>query len=231
MGFRENSGMGEIVKIKSDDGFEFDAYLAKPTGQAKGGILVIQEIFGVNSHIRSVADGYADAGYAAIAPAIFDRAEPGVELGYEQEDMVRGVGIARGKLKIPETLADLAATVDELKEYGKVGAVGYCFGGLLAYLSACNLENLACAVGYYGGGITGVLDQKPAIPLMLHFGERDEHISMSDVDDIKAANPGVPVFTYDADHGFNCDQRASYDKAASVLALEKTLAFFAEQLA
>jgi carboxymethylenebutenolidase len=223
--------MGEIIKIKSDDGFEFDAYLAKPEAEPKGGILVIQEIFGVNSHIRSVADGYANAGYAAIAPAIFDRAEPGVELGYEEEDIMRGAGIARGKLKIPETLSDLSAAADQLKQYGKVGAVGYCFGGLLAYLSACNLNNLACAVGYYGGGITGVLDQKPGIPLMLHFGERDEHISMSDVDEIKAANPGVPVFTYDADHGFNCDQRASYDEAASALALGKTLAFFAEQLA
>ena len=223
--------MGEIIKIKSGDGFEFDAYLAKPEAEPKGGILVIQEIFGVNSHIRSVADGYAKAGYAAIAPAIFDRAEPGVELGYEEEDIMRGAGIARGKLKIPETLSDLSATADQLKEYGKVGAVGYCFGGLLAYLSACNLDNLACAVGYYGGGITGVLDQKPGIPLMLHFGERDEHISMSDVDEIKAANPGVPVFTYDADHGFNCDQRASYNEAASASALEKSLAFFAGQLA
>ena len=154
-----------------------------------------------------------------------------MELGYEEEDIMRGAGIARGKLKIPETLSDLSAAADQLKQYGKVGAVGYCFGGLLAYLSACNLNNLACSVGYYGGGITGVLDQKPGIPLMLHFGERDEHISMSDVDEIKAANPGVPVFTYDADHGFNCDQRASYDEAASALALEKTLAFFAEQLA
>ena len=140
--------MGEIIKIKSGDGFEFDAYLANPEADPNGGNIVIKEIFGVNSHIRSVADGYAKAGYAAIAPAIFDRAEPGVELGYEEEDIMRGAGIARGKLKIPETLSDLSATADQLKEYGKVGAVGYCFGGLLAYLSACNLDNLACAVGY-----------------------------------------------------------------------------------
>lgn len=222
--------MGEIIKIKSSDGFEFDAYLTRPEENPKGGILVIQEIFGVNSHIRSIADGYAKAGYSAIAPAIFDRAEPGVDLGYEQEDIMRGAGIARGKLKMPETLLDLSATINQLKAYGKVGAVGYCFGGLLAYLSACNSDNLTCAVGYYGGGIVGVLDQKPGIPLMLHFGERDEHISMSDVDKIKAANSGVPVFTYDAEHGFNCDQRASYDQDASTLALERTLTFFTEQL-
>ena len=222
--------MGETITIKSGDGFEISAYRALPEGRPKGGIMVIQEIFGVNPHIREVADGYAAQGYAAIAPAIFDRAEPGVELGYEDNDMQRGIGLAFSGLEMPTTLADLSATVSELAQYGKVGAVGYCFGGLLAFLSSANVEGLACSVGYYGGGIAGQLEQKPKIPLMLHFGDQDAHIPLSDVDKIKAANPGVPVHVYGADHGFNCDHRASYDAASASQALERTLAFFAEHV-
>ena len=222
--------MGDMITITSGDGFELSAYRALPEGTPKGAVMVIQEIFGVNPHIREVADGYAGQGYAAIAPAVFDRAEKGVELGYEGGDMQRGIGLAFQGLEMPNTLADLAATVKELSAYGKVGAVGYCFGGLLAYLSACNVDGLACSVGYYGGGIVGQLDQKPKIPLMLHFGDQDAHIPLSDVDKIKAANPGVPVHVYNADHGFNCDHRASYDEASAKVALERTLAFFGEHL-
>ncbi len=222
--------MGEVTTIKSGDGFELGAYLALPEGKPRGGVMVIQEIFGVNKHIREVADGYAAAGYAAMAPAIFDRAERGVELGYEGEDMQRGVGLAFQGLKMPNTLADLQACASELAAYGKVGAVGYCFGGLLAYLSACNLDGLACSVGYYGGGIAGALDQKPKVPLMLHFGDQDAHIPLTDVDKIKAANPDVPVHVYEADHGFNCDHRASHNAASAAVARERTLAFFATHI-
>ncbi len=222
--------MGKTIRITSADGFEFDGYLAEPVGKPLGAIMVIQEIFGVNPHIREVTDGYAKAGYVAVAPAIFDRAEPGVELGYDQDGIMRGAGIARGKLDMPTTLQDLAATVDLLAKHGKVGAVGYCFGGLLAYLSACQIDALSCAVGYYGGGIVGVLDQQPKVPLILHFGELDAHIPLTDVDKIKAAHPDIPVYTYDADHGFNCDHRASYNAAAAKLALEKSLAFFSQHL-
>lgn len=222
--------MGDTITIKSADGFELSAYRALPEGTPKGGVLVIQEIFGVNPHIREVADGYAAQGYAAIAPAIFDRAEAGVELGYEGDDMQRGVSLAFSGLEMPNTLADLSATVQELSQYGKVGAVGYCFGGLLAFLSSANVDGLACSVGYYGGGIAGQLEQKPKIPLMLHFGDQDAHIPLSDVDKIKDANPGVPVHVYSADHGFNCDHRASHDEASAKQALERTLAFFAEHI-
>ena len=222
--------MGETISITSSDGFEFDAYRALPGGDPKGAILVIQEIFGVNPHIREVADGYASQGYAAIAPAIFDRVEKGVELSYDDDGMQRGIEIAFSGLDMANTLQDLAATAAALKSYGKVGAVGYCFGGLLAYLSACQLDDLTCSVGYYGGGIVDVLDQDPKIPLMLHFGELDAHIPMSDVDQIKAAKPDVPVYTYAADHGFNCNHRGSYNEAASLLALERTLAFFGTHL-
>ncbi|MDD9797534.1 MAG: dienelactone hydrolase family protein [Alphaproteobacteria bacterium] len=222
--------MGEKITIRSADGFEFSAYRAQPANAPKGGIMVIQEIFGVNQHIREVADGYAREGYVAIAPAIFDRIEKGIELGYTDTDMAQGIGYARDELDIPTTLQDLQACVNELTAYGKTGAVGYCFGGFLTYLSACELTQLVCASGYYGGGIVDVIDRKPQIPLILHFGDKDAHIPLSDVEKIKAAHPDVPVYIYQADHGFNCDHRASYDKAAAELAYTRTLAFFAKHL-
>ena len=222
--------MGEKITITSADGFQLDAYRALPSGEPKGGILVIQEVFGVNPHIREVTDGYAAQGYAAIAPAIFDRAEKGVELGYDEEGMGRGIALAFNELDMANTLQDLAATVAELKQYGNVGAVGYCFGGLLAYLSACQVDGLACSVGYYGGGIVNALDQNPKVPTILHFGELDAHIPMAEVEQIKAAKPNIPVYVYHADHGFNCDHRSSYDQPAAELALQRTLAFFAEHI-
>ena len=222
--------MGETITITSSDGFELDAYLALPDGTPKAGIVVIQEIFGVNQHMREVADGYAANGYAALAPALFDRVEKGIELGYEGGDLGKGAGIAFNELDMKTTLQDLTASVEHLTSYGKVGAVGYCYGGLMAYLSACNIDSLTCAVGYYGGGIAGNLEQKPKIPLMLHFGELDTHIPMDDVEKIKAANPNVPVHTYNAEHGFNCDHRALYNAEAAKFARERTLEFFAQEL-
>lgn len=222
--------MGEHVTLKASDGFALDAWLAMPDGAPKGGVVVIQEIFGVNQHIREVTDGFAAEGYAAIAPAIFDRVEKGVELGYEGDDIMRGAGIARGKLEQANTMKDLQAAIDYIGQYGKVGVVGYCFGGLLTWLCACNASGIACASGYYGGGIAGVANLTPKVPTILHFGEKDAHISMADVNKIKEAHPGMSVYVYDADHGFNCDHRASYDKAASALAKSRTLAFFAEHI-
>lgn len=222
--------MGETIQLTSSDGFELDAYVAKPEGDAKGGIVVIQEIFGVNQHIREVTDGFADDGYAAIAPAIFDRAEKDVELGYEGEDITRGASIARGKLDQSKTMLDLQAAIDYAQQFGKVGVVGYCFGGFLTWMCAGRAEGLSCAVGYYGGGIVNALDVKPRVPTMLHFGEKDAHIPMSDVNKIKEAHPDVPVHVYDADHGFNCDHRASYDADAARVARSRTLEFFAAHL-
>ncbi len=223
--------MGDTVQITSDDGFVFSAYRAEPETSPKGAILVIQEIFGVNSHIRSVVDSYAREGYVAMAPAIFDRHGSGIELEYDGDGVSQGAEIAFRHLKMPETLADLSACVNQLAEVGKVGAVGYCFGGLLAYLSACSVENLSCSVAYYGGGIAGVLDRKPKIPLLMHFGELDSHIPLSDVETIRAALPNVTINVFaDADHGFNCDQRASYNEKAARTAFDQSLAFFSEQL-
>ena len=222
--------MGNKIQLTSADGFKLAAYEALPAGGAKAGLVVIQEIFGVNSHIREVADGYAASGYAVVAPQIFDRAEADVELGYEEGDMTRGIGIAFQQLQMPNTLADLQAAIGRASQYGKVGVVGYCFGGLLSWLSACELDGVAAASCYYGGGIAGEAERTPNCPTIMHFGKLDAHIPMTDVDKIKAAQPGVPVYVYDADHGFNCDHRGSYDAASAKLALERTHAFFADHI-
>lgn len=222
--------MGETIQLTSADGFALSAYQATPAAAPRGCVLVIQEIFGVNGHIREVCDGYGADGYLALAPAIFDRIEAGIELGYEDDDMTRGIDLAFSKLKMENTLADLQAGIDHLAAKGKVGVVGYCFGGLLTWLCAANANGIACASGYYGGGIAGQNDLQPRVPTILHFGKLDAHIPMSDVKAIDEAHPDVEVYVYDADHGFNCDHRGSYNEAAAKLARERTLAFFGEHL-
>ncbi|HIG43581.1 MAG: dienelactone hydrolase family protein [bacterium] len=222
--------MGEIIQLNAKDGFQLDAYLAKPSTTAKGAVLVIQEIFGVNGHIREVCDGYAENGYVAISPAIFDRAEKGVELGYDDEGIARGAGLARKQLQPEQTDLDLAAAADYLGQYGDVGVVGYCFGGFLAWKCACQLDGIKCVSGYYGGGIAGSLDLVPKVPTILHFGNLDAHIPLSDVDKVAEAHPEVAIYIYEADHGFNCDHRASFDKPASEFALQRTLTFFGDHL-
>lgn len=222
--------MGDQISIKMQDGFELSAYRSMPSAQSKGVVVVIQEIFGVNAHIREVADGYAAQGYSAIAPALFDRIERDIELGYAEADMGKGIELAFQGLEMAQTMKDLQSVVDYGAAQGAVGVVGYCFGGLLTYLSACQLNGVSAASSYYGGGIAGVLDHQPKCPLIMHFGELDAHIPMTDVDKIKEANPRIPVHVYDADHGFNCDHRASYSEQAAELALQRTLAHFDQHL-
>ncbi|MCP8937868.1 dienelactone hydrolase family protein [Alsobacter sp. SYSU M60028] len=222
--------MGETIALKARDGFECAAYKASPKGAPKGGLVVIQEIFGVNSHIRSVADRFAAEGYLAVAPALFDRAERGLELGYKPDDIARGAAV-RAKVKNEDALADIEAAIAVAAEGGKVGVVGYCWGGTLAYASACRLKGLAAAVCYYGGGIAGMLDETPKIPTIMHFGALDKHIPQTDVEKIKAAYPHLAVFVYDADHGFNCDQRGSFNQPAADLARARTLEFLGDKLA
>lgn len=223
--------MGSDITLTTPDNFALGAYVAEPTASPKGAVVVIQEIFGVNSHIREVTDGYAAAGYWAIAPKIFDRIEADIELGYSEADMGTGVELAFQKLDMQQTLADLQVAVTEAGKHGKVGVVGYCFGGLLTWLSSCHLDGVAAASSYYGGGVAGQLDNTPKCPVIFHFGELDAHIPMTDVEKVKAAQPDSPVYVYAADHGFNCDHRESYDEAASKLALQRTLAHFASHLA
>ncbi|MEA2833047.1 MAG: carboxymethylenebutenolidase [Methylobacteriaceae bacterium] len=221
--------MGENINLTAKDGATIGAYRSAPADEPKGGMVVLQEIFGVNHHIRAVADRYAAAGYLAIAPALFDRVEPGVELGYGEADRPRAMDI-RGKTKLEETLADIEAAVALAAAGGSVGVVGYCWGGTLAWAAATRLSGISAAVGYYGGGIAGMLNEQPRAPVMLHFGERDKHIPLSDVEKIRAAHPEIPVFVYPADHGFNCDERESYDAASAKEAQARTFAFFAENL-
>jgi carboxymethylenebutenolidase len=221
--------MGKMIELTASDGFKLGAYKAEPKGPSKGGLVVCQEIFGVNHHIRNVADRFAEQGYTVIAPALFDRAQRGVDIGYTEATIKQGVDI-RGKIKLEDTMKDVQAAVSALKGAGKIGVVGYCWGGSLAFLSATRLSGVSAAVGYYGGTIAAHADEKPKVPVMLHFGEKDHGIPMSDVEKVKAARPEVKIFTYPADHGFSCDERGSFDKPSHEKALGRTLAFFKEHL-
>ena len=196
---------------------------ALPEGTPKGGVVVMQEIFGVNAHIRRDADKFAELGYAAIAPAVFDRVERGVELGYDEAGFGKGRAIV-GELGWDGPVKDVKAAADHLSQYGKVGGVGYCWGGSLAWLAATRLG--IPSSGYYGGRTASLIDEQPKAAVQLHFGEKDGHIPMSDVDKIKAAHPDVPVYVYPAGHGFNCDDRADFDAESAKLALDRTLELF-----
>ena len=218
--------MGEFTTIMARDGHEFRAYLSAPTGKPRGAIVVIQEIFGVNVHIRAVTDSFAAEGYVAVAPSLFDRVRRGIELGYTPPEIQEGFGYVQ-QLTTEQTLKDISAAIAIVKHAGRVGMVGYCWGGRMTYLSACELP-LAAAVAYYGGGIVQILDKKPKCPVMYHFGERDKHISQDDVAKIKAAHPEGIFHIYPADHGFNCDMRGSYDAPSAALARKRTLEFFAK---
>ena len=221
--------MGKTITLKASDGHELSAYRADPAGTARGGLVVIQEIFGVNSHIRAVADGFAAEGYAAGAPALFDRVERGVELGYEEDGRTRGRGI-RADIAWDDALQDVAAAVAALS--GKpVGVVGYCWGGSLAWLAATRIAGIAASVGYYGGQIKDFKDEAPRCPVMLHFGTEDASIPMDAVAAVQAAQPDIPVHIYEgAGHGFNCDQRGSYHAQAATTARARTLAFLKENV-
>lgn len=223
--------MGEFVRLKAGDGHELDGYVARPAGAPVGGLVVVQEIFGVNAHIRSVVDGWARDGFLAVAPALFDRIERGVELQYSGADMEKARSFVP-KLEMDKSLMDTAAALEWVRAQTgkKCGVVGYCFGGSLAWLAATRLKADA-AVGYYGGQIVRHLDERPECAVMLHFGKLDKHIPQTDVDAIEQAYPEVEVFRYEADHGFNCDARASFDAAAARVARERSLEFFERQIA
>jgi carboxymethylenebutenolidase len=222
--------MSQHVQLKASDGHELDAYVSRPSGTPVAGLVVIQEAFGVNSHIRSVTDGYAGDGFLAIAPALFDRIEHGVELGYTTEDMQKGIALAQQTND--NAVKDMDAALGWLREQkvGKSGVIGYCLGGTMAWLAATRL-NIGAAVGYYGGHIARFAQETPHCPVMLHFGKLDQHIPKEDVDKVQAAHPDVPIFWYDAGHGFNCNDRSSYNPEAAKLARERSLAFLKQHLA
>lgn len=228
--------MGKFTDLTAADGFVFPAYVAEPAGKPKAAVVVVQEIFGVNSHIRAVADAYAAAGYLAVAPATFHRVQPGVDLGYTEADMNAGFALktAVEALPAPGVMQDLQAAIEHAAKStgGKVGIVGYCWGGLLTWRAAATLTGLSAAVPYYGGGMTAGDEpaRQPACPVLAHFGDQDHWIPLDSVEAFKKVQSGVEVHVYQANHGFNCDQRGSYNEAAAHLARTRTLAFLADKL-
>jgi carboxymethylenebutenolidase len=222
--------VGKDITLTASDKFQLGAYRADPLTAPMGGVVVIQEIFGVNHHIRAVCDRFAAQGYAAIAPAIFDRIEPNFQSGYSPDE----IAIARKFVANPDwqaMLLDTQAAIDALKDTGPVGIIGFCLGGSVAYAAATRLSGLSAAIGYYGGAIVRFADEKPKVPTQLHFGEKDSGIPLTDVETIRAKRPDVEIFVYPgAQHGFGCDERASYDKASAEVAWERSLKFFAAHL-
>ena len=229
--------MGQFVDLTSSDGVVVPVWVAKPEGAPRGAVVVVQEIFGVNSHIRSVADRLAARGYLAVAPATFQRVKPGVELGYTADDMQAGMALktAVDTLPAPGVMPDIQAAIDYAAQQSgrKVGIVGFCWGGLLTWRAACQLKGLSAAVPYYVGGVTtpDEVARQPQVPVLAHFGERDHWIPLDSVQAFAKAHPEVEVHVYAADHGFNCDQRGSYDEASATVAWDRTLAFFDRHLA
>jgi carboxymethylenebutenolidase len=221
--------LGRTVQGTAADGHGFGIYRADPAGAPRGAIVIVQEIFGVNSHIRAVCDDYAAQGYVAVAPALFDRVERGIELGYQPDDIAAGRAI-REKVSLEQALADVEAAAGEVAGAGRIGVVRYCWGGTVAWVAATRSRTFAAAVSYYGGGVPDLAGEQPNCPVLLHFGEQDHAIPLEGVEKFKAAHSELPVHIYPAGHGFNCDQRASYHADSTRLARERTLAFLREHV-
>lgn len=220
--------MGKQINLPTDGTQCIGAWLAEPQGKPRGGIVVIQEIFGVNAHMRTVADQFAELGYTAIAPAFFDHLETGVELGYDHAGMAKGKQLAN-ELGVERALKDVASAAEAISSAGRIGTVGYCWGGTVALLSALRLG--LPSVSYYGARNVPFLHEKPKAPVMFHFGEKDQHITPETVAKHRELLPQMEVFTYPADHGFNRDIGAQYDEASAKLAMQRTMAFFEHHLA
>jgi carboxymethylenebutenolidase len=217
--------MGKMIELTASDGHRLAAYRAEPTSKPRGGIVVIQEIFGVNSHVKSVADGFAEDGYLAIAPAMFDRVQRNFDVGYTPEDIAKGREL-RPKITLDMAMKDAQAAVNEAKKAGKVGIVGYCWGGFVAWMASAKVSGISCAVPYYGGGILDNADIEPKVPVMGHFGEKDSMIPADGVRKLAEKHKKQQIFIYPADHGFNCDQRGSYHAPSAKQARERTAGFF-----
>lgn len=228
--------MGQFVQLMAEDGAQIPAWVAEPEGPVREAIVVAQEIFGVNVHIRAVADRLAARGFVAIAPALFTRLEFDVQLGYDAAGMAQGKQLKAAAEALPGegVLQDVRAATQWLRDRGhaKVGMVGFCWGGLLTWRAAALPDVIDAAVCYYGGGMTVPPDiaRQPRVPVLAHFGQQDAHISLESVQAFSQAHPQVQVHLYDADHGFNCDQRGSYDDISAVQAKDRTLAFFDQYL-
>jgi carboxymethylenebutenolidase len=219
-----------MLTLTAADGHRLSAYRATPAGTPRGALVVIQEIFGVNAHIKKVTDGFAADGYVAIAPALFDRVERDFETGYAPADIERG-RMVRGKLQIEDAVKDVAAAVTEAQKTGrKVGVVGYCFGGTVAWLAATRIPGVAAAASFYGGGVADAAGEQPRCPVIFHFGETDASIPKDHWDRIKAQHPTLPMHIYPAGHGFSCDERGSFHEPSARQARQRTIDFFREHV-
>ncbi|WP_420223936.1 dienelactone hydrolase family protein [Pigmentiphaga litoralis] len=225
--------MTRTLDLKAADGFELKAYVAEPEGTPRAALLILPEIFGVNSHIRSVADRYAGHGYLAIAPNMFDRVQPDLDLGYGDEDVKTGQALMR-ELDWDQAVLDIEAAAQAVAHAGKVGIVGYCWGGTAAWVAASRSTGrsasgdslITCAVSYYGNAITTVMEDRPRIPMMLHWGEKDHLIALADIERVRDIAPASSqTFIYPTGHGFNCDQRSLYHPESAALAEQRTLDF------
>ncbi len=218
---------GQFISMTMSDGAGIRVYHCEPQGERRGGLVVIQEIFGINAHVRAVCEGYAADGYEVLAPALFDREAPGFEVGYDAEGVAAGVKLARQEHPFDLTLADTRTCIDALANKGPVFVVGYCYGGSVTWFAATRMTGVTAASGYYGSMIPAAAAEVPKCPTILHFGRNDHGIPMEGVEQVIAAgHPNLEVFVYDAGHGFNCDYRADYDAASATLARERTLTLF-----
>jgi carboxymethylenebutenolidase len=222
--------VGQQITLTASDNFQLGGYRADPASAPNGAVVVIQEIFGVNHHIRAICDRLAAEGYVAVAPAIFDRIERDFQSGYSPDE----IAVARKFVASPDweaMLRDTQAAIDSVKDVGPVGIIGFCLGGSVAYAAATKASGLRAAIGYYGGAIVRFADDKPDVPTQLHFGEKDSGIPLTDVETIRGKRPDVQVLVYPgAQHGFGCDERASYDKPSADLAWQRSLDFLAKYL-
>jgi carboxymethylenebutenolidase len=222
--------MGKSIELTASDGHTFSAYVAEPSGKPKGALIVVMEIFGVNSHIRAVADQYAGDGYLAIAPAFFDRAERGLDVGYTGADLEKARGLMQ-KMNLNDPLKDVEAAKAHVASAGKVGIIGFCWGGSLSFKSACNVSGLACAVAYYGGSIPNIADEKPKCPVLFHWGETDASIPLEKAKEVAEKHKDQTHHFYPgAGHGFNCDQRGSFNAESAKLARGRTLEFLKKHI-
>ena len=221
--------MGKHFSLTTTDSHSLGAYRADPAGKPKGALVVAQEIFGVNSHIRNVCDRLAAAGYVALAPALFDRFVRDFESGYSPDEVAHARSYL-GKIDWPKMLLDIQAGIEDVKSAGPVGVIGFCLGGSIAFLAAARLSGLKAAVAFYGGQIVKFADEKPKCPVQMHFGEQDANIPMSDVAIIKEKRPEAEIYTYPAGHGFYCDERGSFHDPSAKLAWQRSLEFFAKNM-
>ncbi|MDC1035597.1 dienelactone hydrolase family protein [Alphaproteobacteria bacterium] len=220
--------MSEFLELKSIDDHKFSAYLSQPIDKPIGGLVILQEIFGVNTHIQEITNFFSDKGYLTIAPSLFDRSERNVALGYDEDSISKGRNLK--SLCDKNALKDIDAAISLVSSAGKVGVIGYCWGGSLSWRIACKNTNLSAAVCYYGGDIPNLKELKPKCNVMTHFGELDQGIPIANVRIFKEANPEVLTYTYPADHGFNCNHRRQYNEVSSKVALDRTLKFLKKNL-